>query len=41
MKKNIYKYNLLTLLYGRNEHNLVNQLNKIKIKKKRNNERTN
>ena len=35
MKKNMYVYNRVTLLYSRNEYNIVNQLyfNKIKRKK--------
>ena len=35
MKKNMYVYNRVTLLYSRNKYNIVNQLyfNKIKRKK--------
>ena len=33
MKKNIYLFNWVTLLYSRNEHNIVRQLYVNKIKK--------
>ena len=34
MRNNVSVYNQITLLYGRNEHNIVNQLyiNKLEIK---------